>query len=320
MTPRKRMSQSSNINLNGIIGQNGRSISTTATNLTSVPNAHVSVALQQAAQLVTPALIYANQLQQQSATSVAASRVPSRSSAPLQCTHCSTVSDRFSEPLDSVNELTSIHINKTVAPLDLSSQAPISKRFKAENMTPTLNESTNDLSDKIVATTMPTSRRCYRQSSTSTTATTPSPPPYTSVKIAEPTEITEKHHIIIDPNQSTLSCSSSSLLLKLKNSQQTLVNNISTTNSSAAFTPIGYTMRSSDGISSTLNTVSSAASKSTTLMHNSKLQNDARVNVSTNLTIHYCQAQSEEVNSWSIDDVCNFVGSIDICAEYIKVS
>lgn len=33
-----------------------------------------------------------------------------------------------------------------------------------------------------------------------------------------------------------------------------------------------------------------------------------------------CQAQSEEVNAWSVEDVCNFVGSIDICAEYVQVS
>uniref|UniRef100_A0A1I8MTU6 SAM domain-containing protein n=1 Tax=Musca domestica TaxID=7370 RepID=A0A1I8MTU6_MUSDO len=31
-----------------------------------------------------------------------------------------------------------------------------------------------------------------------------------------------------------------------------------------------------------------------------------------------CQAHSEEVNSWTVDDVCAFVGSIDICAEYVK--
>lgn len=33
-----------------------------------------------------------------------------------------------------------------------------------------------------------------------------------------------------------------------------------------------------------------------------------------------CQAQSEEINSWTVDDVCSFVASIDICAEYVKVS
>ncbi|XP_037958416.1 myosin-G heavy chain [Teleopsis dalmanni] len=31
-----------------------------------------------------------------------------------------------------------------------------------------------------------------------------------------------------------------------------------------------------------------------------------------------CQAQSAEVNSWTVDDVCAFVGSIDICACYVQ--
>lgn len=32
-----------------------------------------------------------------------------------------------------------------------------------------------------------------------------------------------------------------------------------------------------------------------------------------------CHAQTNEINSWTVDDVCNFVGSIDICAEYVEV-
>ncbi|XP_012157920.1 uncharacterized protein LOC101460610 isoform X2 [Ceratitis capitata] len=31
-----------------------------------------------------------------------------------------------------------------------------------------------------------------------------------------------------------------------------------------------------------------------------------------------CQAQSEEISQWSVDDVCNFVGEIDICAHYVQ--
>lgn len=33
-----------------------------------------------------------------------------------------------------------------------------------------------------------------------------------------------------------------------------------------------------------------------------------------------CQSQSDEINSWNVSQVCDFVGSIDICAEYIEVS
>lgn len=33
-----------------------------------------------------------------------------------------------------------------------------------------------------------------------------------------------------------------------------------------------------------------------------------------------CQSQCDEVNSWTVEQVCDFVGSIDICSEYIEVS
>lgn len=32
-----------------------------------------------------------------------------------------------------------------------------------------------------------------------------------------------------------------------------------------------------------------------------------------------CHAQTDEINSWTVDQVCSFVGSIDICAEYVEV-
>ncbi|KAG4074049.1 hypothetical protein HA402_014254 [Bradysia odoriphaga] len=31
-----------------------------------------------------------------------------------------------------------------------------------------------------------------------------------------------------------------------------------------------------------------------------------------------CQSQSDEINSWNVSQVCEFVGSIDICAEYVE--
>lgn len=32
-----------------------------------------------------------------------------------------------------------------------------------------------------------------------------------------------------------------------------------------------------------------------------------------------CHAQTDEISGWTVDQVCNFVGSIDICAEYVEV-
>ncbi|XP_011178329.1 uncharacterized protein LOC105209578 isoform X1 [Zeugodacus cucurbitae] len=37
-----------------------------------------------------------------------------------------------------------------------------------------------------------------------------------------------------------------------------------------------------------------------------------------NATIPKCQAQSEEIAQWTVDDVCAFVGDIDICADYVQ--
>lgn len=37
-------------------------------------------------------------------------------------------------------------------------------------------------------------------------------------------------------------------------------------------------------------------------------------------TVVRCQAQTEEINAWTVAQVCEFVGSIDICAEYTEVS
>lgn len=33
-----------------------------------------------------------------------------------------------------------------------------------------------------------------------------------------------------------------------------------------------------------------------------------------------CNAQSDEINSWTVDQVCEFVSSIDICAGYVEVN
>ncbi|EAT42751.1 AAEL005743-PA [Aedes aegypti] len=31
-----------------------------------------------------------------------------------------------------------------------------------------------------------------------------------------------------------------------------------------------------------------------------------------------CHARIEEISAWTVDNVCDFVGSIDICAEYVQ--
>ncbi|XP_055916456.1 putative uncharacterized protein DDB_G0281251 [Eupeodes corollae] len=36
------------------------------------------------------------------------------------------------------------------------------------------------------------------------------------------------------------------------------------------------------------------------------------------LPLRQCQAQSDEVNAWTVEDVCTFVGNIDICVTYVK--
>jgi hypothetical protein len=37
-------------------------------------------------------------------------------------------------------------------------------------------------------------------------------------------------------------------------------------------------------------------------------------------TARKCQMKIDEINAWNVDDVCSFVESIAICAEYVKVS
>lgn len=37
------------------------------------------------------------------------------------------------------------------------------------------------------------------------------------------------------------------------------------------------------------------------------------------MTFDKCRATSDEINSWTVEQVCEFVGNIDICAEYVQV-
>lgn len=58
----------------------------------------------------------------------------------------------------------------------------------------------------------------------------------------------------------------------------------------------------------TPSTVTNTSASSTTITTNTSSQQ------------RRCHAQSDEINSWSVNQVCDFVGSIDICAEYVEVS
>lgn len=63
---------------------------------------------------------------------------------------------------------------------------------------------------------------------------------------------------------------------------------------------------------STTSGFSTSSSSSTT-------SNNSEQAASTQLT-RKCQMKIDEINTWNVDDVCSFVESIAICAEYVKVS
>ncbi|XP_036329372.1 putative GPI-anchored protein pfl2 [Rhagoletis pomonella] len=100
--------------------QNVKSINSTSI----LPHPNLAVALQQAAQFVSPALMYSAQLQQQRGTQSA--RLPS----PLQKLNNISTTNSTSDPA-SKNKTTGA-TNAVTVPLDLSSQPPAAKRFKVE--------------------------------------------------------------------------------------------------------------------------------------------------------------------------------------------
>lgn len=323
MQPRKRMSESSNVSLSGVSGGSGGSINTAPSNPSLASNAHVTVALQQAAQLVSPALIYAEQLQRESiaVAKKAASQQSSPKVVPLISTDisCSLSPNRYTVSISGVHKLTG-QINKMVAPLDLSSQQPFSKRFKAETMTSTFNHNTNQSSEESITTATTTSPSLYRkhfcQSSLSTTSTVSSSLlPYAHGKILETCS---------DPRLTSLPLSaSSSAFAKSKTISTAATSAVNATVSfPTVFTPITLPMHlnSPDSANTTFAT---SVTRPLRIAPNTLIsvhQNTVSCNPSGNLALRCCQAQCEEVNSWTIDDVCNFVSSIDICAEYAKVS
>lgn len=58
-----------------------------------------------------------------------------------------------------------------------------------------------------------------------------------------------------------------------------------------------------------------------TTSSNTVIATASAAGVPTNATSQRrCHAQSDEINSWTVAQVCDFVSSIDICAEYVEVS
>uniref|UniRef100_A0A1A9WM83 Uncharacterized protein n=1 Tax=Glossina brevipalpis TaxID=37001 RepID=A0A1A9WM83_9MUSC len=217
-------------------------------NTSPSPRPSLSVALQQAAQFVSPALMYSAQLQHQQQLAASQQSSPAHS-RPIMDPHSNVATKPVPASAGHCSISDKIEVNAT--PLDLSSQPPPSKRLKAESIS-----SQSSSIDGLLAHTV------QRRVSSSTVATTPSPPPYIAKSV-----------------------------ISIVGSDTT------TTNENTATTP-AYTNYK------TVNSTPLIVGPTTSLMTGG---------------IRQCQAQSEEVNSWSVEDVCIFVGSIDICAEYVKI-
>ncbi|XP_065357490.1 probable serine/threonine-protein kinase nek3 [Calliphora vicina] len=219
------------------------------------PSPSLNMALQQAAQFISPALIYSaqlqkQQLQQQQHQQQQQQQQASRQSSPrLPNISNSTTSNSTTSAKSNRNLGEKIN----VSPLDLSSQPPAAKRFKAES---TSSQSSND---GLIHTTI------TRRASSSTATTSPSPPPL---------------------NEKSLNAFTAS---PAATASAVVGSSTKTEATTTAFTPIK---------------VASSTS--------------ATSSIAPAVNVRQCQAQSEELNSWTVDDVCAFVGSIDICAEYVK--
>ncbi|XP_037810723.1 serine-rich adhesin for platelets [Lucilia sericata] len=212
------------------------------------PSPSLNMALQQAAQFISPALIYSAQLQKQQ---LQQQQQASRQSSP----RLANISNSTTTSSTSAKNNRNLGDKLNVSPLDLSSQPPASKRFKAES---TSSQSSND---GLIHTTI------TRRASSSTATTSPSPPPL---------------------NEKSLNMNAS-IASPAATASAVVGSSTKTEATTTAFTPIK---------------VASSTS--------------ATSSIAPAVTVRQCQAQSEELNSWTVDDVCAFVGSIDICAEYVK--
>lgn len=73
--------------------------------------------------------------------------------------------------------------------------------------------------------------------------------------------------------------------------------------------------------STTLASSSTKTSEISTPLDLSSSQIYKKIKISPNqqATFDKCRATSDEINSWTVEQVCEFVGNIDICAEYVQV-
>ncbi|TMW48583.1 hypothetical protein DOY81_006338, partial [Sarcophaga bullata] len=223
----------------------------TSTCISPTSSPTINMALQQAAQFISPALIYSSQLQKQLQQQQQQQQVSRQSSPGLanfsNSTSSCTSAKNSSNHTDKMN----------VSPLDLSSQPPAAKRFKAEST------SSHSSADGQINSTI------TRRASSSTATSSPSPPPF---KEKSPSASTSADMTV------------TSIVPDSGSSTKTEVIR------SAACTPIKIANSTSSATTST--------------------------SVAPAVAVRQCQAQSEELNSWTVDDVCAFVRSIDICAEY----
>jgi hypothetical protein len=75
----------------------------------------------------------------------------------------------------------------------------------------------------------------------------------------------------------------------------------------------------SPNVTTTNNQLSASTSGFSTSSSSSTTSNNSEQAGSTQLT-RKCQMKIDEINAWNVDEVCSFVESIAICAEYVKVS
>jgi len=71
------------------------------------------------------------------------------------------------------------------------------------------------------------------------------------------------------------------------------------------------------------NVTTTGSGSSTTSSSSSTTSNNSEQAIASNQSPpspQKCQIKIDEINAWNVDDVCSFVESIAICAEYVKVS
>ena len=79
------------------------------------------------------------------------------------------------------------------------------------------------------------------------------------------------------------------------------------------------TQRQQQATSPSVTTTNNQLSTFSTSSGSSTTSNNSEQAGSTQLT-RKCQIKIDEINAWNVDEVCSFVQSIAICAEYVKVS